>query len=65
MTRPPPRAPASPYRPDRKKRSRHFYNAVGLVAFVVMAFPVYWLIVSSLRTTARSAPTTRSSGRPP
>ncbi|CAM5599502.1 hypothetical protein SFUMM280S_08211 [Streptomyces fumanus] len=46
------RAPASPYRPDRKKRSRHFYNAVGLVAFVVMAFPVYWLIVSSLRTNA-------------
>ncbi|WP_374225284.1 carbohydrate ABC transporter permease [Streptomyces sp. AC602_WCS936] len=36
-------------RPDRKKRSRHFYNLVGLVAFVVMAFPVYWLVISALR----------------
>ncbi|MET9772773.1 carbohydrate ABC transporter permease [Streptomyces sp. NPDC006367] len=36
-------------RPDRKKRSRHFYNAVGLVSFVVMAFPVYWLVISALR----------------
>ncbi|MFJ4469098.1 carbohydrate ABC transporter permease [Streptomyces sp. NPDC089424] len=44
------RATAAPqYRPDRKKPSRHFYNAVGLVAFVVMAFPVYWLVVSALR----------------
>ncbi|MDQ0385432.1 carbohydrate ABC transporter permease [Streptomyces mutabilis] len=36
-------------RPDRKKRSRHFYNLVGLVSFVVMAFPVYWLVISALR----------------
>ncbi|GGQ26621.1 carbohydrate ABC transporter permease [Streptomyces mutabilis] len=36
-------------RPDRKKRSRHFYNLVGLLAFVVMAFPVYWLVISALR----------------
>ncbi|MGW1023025.1 carbohydrate ABC transporter permease [Streptomyces sp. NPDC002577] len=37
------------YRADRKKKSRHVYNLVGLVAFVVMAFPVYWLVVSALR----------------
>jgi N,N'-diacetylchitobiose transport system permease protein len=37
------------YRPDRRKRSRHVYNLVGLVAFVVMAFPVYWLVISALR----------------
>ncbi|MFC8870709.1 carbohydrate ABC transporter permease [Streptomyces sp. NPDC057148] len=36
-------------RPDRKKRSRHVYNLVGLVTFVVMAFPVYWLVISALR----------------
>ncbi|MFE3947689.1 carbohydrate ABC transporter permease [Streptomyces sp. NPDC059118] len=38
-------------RPDRKKR-RIGYNIAGLVAFVLMAFPVYWLIVSSLRPNA-------------
>ncbi|MFJ9678766.1 carbohydrate ABC transporter permease [Streptomyces sp. NPDC101194] len=38
-------------RPDRKK-SRIGYNIAGLVAFVLMAFPVYWLIVSSLRPNA-------------
>ncbi|NED08780.1 carbohydrate ABC transporter permease, partial [Streptomyces sp. SID6648] len=36
-----PGATAPAYRPDRKKRSRHFYNLVGVVTFVVMAFPVY------------------------
>ena len=36
-------------RPDRKNKSRHVYNLVGLVALVVMAFPVYWLVVSALR----------------
>ncbi|MGW4009472.1 carbohydrate ABC transporter permease [Streptomyces sp. NPDC004763] len=44
-----PGATAHEYRPDRKKRSRHVYNLVGLVTFVVMAFPVYWLVVSALR----------------
>ncbi|MFI6346612.1 carbohydrate ABC transporter permease [Streptomyces sp. NPDC050560] len=34
---------------DRKRRSRHLHNVIGLVAFVVMAFPVYWLVVSALR----------------
>ncbi|MFE4332665.1 MULTISPECIES: carbohydrate ABC transporter permease [unclassified Streptomyces] len=38
-------------RPDRKKH-RIGYNIAGLVAFVLMAFPVYWLIVSSLRPNA-------------
>ncbi|MFH8519365.1 carbohydrate ABC transporter permease [Streptomyces gelaticus] len=38
-------------RPDRKK-NRIGYNIAGLVAFVLMAFPVYWLIVSSLRPNA-------------
>lgn len=38
-------------RPDRKKR-RVGYNIAGLVAFVLMAFPVYWLIISSLRPNA-------------
>ncbi|OAH13553.1 carbohydrate ABC transporter permease [Streptomyces jeddahensis] len=41
--------PTPAYRPDRKKKSRHVYNVVGLVAFVAMAFPVYWLVVSALR----------------
>ncbi|MFD8964519.1 carbohydrate ABC transporter permease [Streptomyces sp. NPDC059568] len=35
-------------RPDRKK-NRLGYNIAGLAVFVVMAFPVYWLIISSLR----------------
>ncbi|MER8087227.1 MULTISPECIES: carbohydrate ABC transporter permease [unclassified Streptomyces] len=38
-------------RPDRKK-SRLGYNIAGLIAFVLMAFPVYWLVVSSLRPNA-------------
>lgn len=37
------------YRSDRKRRSRHVYNLVGVVAFVFMAFPVYWLVISALR----------------
>ncbi|WP_162467230.1 carbohydrate ABC transporter permease [Streptomyces cavernae] len=53
-TRPaPPAGPVSPARPaprqDRKKKSRHVYNLIGVVAFVVMAFPVYWLVISALR----------------
>ncbi|MEJ8637319.1 carbohydrate ABC transporter permease [Streptomyces sp. MS2.AVA.5] len=36
------------HRPDRKKH-RLAYNIVGLVAFVAMAFPVYWLVISALR----------------
>lgn len=56
-TRPgPPARPAPPRlgrrpapRPDRKKKSRHVYNLVGVLALVVMAFPVYWLVVSALR----------------
>ncbi|WNO72403.1 carbohydrate ABC transporter permease [Streptomyces sp. AM8-1-1] len=36
------------YRPDRKKH-RLAYNIVGLLAFVAMAFPVYWLVISALR----------------
>ncbi|WP_079125223.1 carbohydrate ABC transporter permease [Streptomyces lushanensis] len=35
-------------RQDRKK-NRIGYNIAGLAVFVVMAFPVYWLIISSLR----------------
>ncbi|RDG39453.1 carbohydrate ABC transporter permease [Streptomyces corynorhini] len=35
-------------RPDRKK-NRLVYNLLGLGVFVVMAFPVYWLLISSLR----------------
>ncbi|MER5441015.1 carbohydrate ABC transporter permease [Streptomyces sp. NPDC002790] len=35
-------------RPDRKK-TRLGYNVLGLVIAVVMAFPVYWLIISALR----------------
>ncbi|MEV7421511.1 MULTISPECIES: carbohydrate ABC transporter permease [unclassified Streptomyces] len=35
-------------RPDRKK-NRLVYNVLGLGVFVVMAFPVYWLLISSLR----------------
>ncbi|WP_274561901.1 carbohydrate ABC transporter permease [Streptomyces spiramyceticus] len=35
-------------RPDRKK-NRLLFNVVGLLAFVVMAFPVYWLVISALR----------------
>ncbi|MGW2507960.1 carbohydrate ABC transporter permease [Streptomyces scopuliridis] len=35
-------------RQDRKK-NRLVYNIVGLAVFVLMAFPVYWLIISALR----------------
>lgn len=38
-------------RQDRKKH-RTGYNIAGLVAFVLMAFPVYWLVISSLRPNA-------------
>ncbi|MEU8699617.1 carbohydrate ABC transporter permease [Streptomyces sp. NPDC091387] len=38
-------------RQDRKKH-RIGYNIAGLVAFVLMAFPVYWLVISSLRPNA-------------
>ncbi|RFU84786.1 carbohydrate ABC transporter permease [Streptomyces triticagri] len=45
-----PAAPSEPrvLRPDRKK-SRFGYNVIGLAVAAVMAFPVYWLIVSALR----------------
>ncbi|MFI6696847.1 carbohydrate ABC transporter permease [Streptomyces sp. NPDC050433] len=35
-------------RPDRKK-TRGVFDVLGLLFAVVMAFPVYWLIISSLR----------------
>ncbi|MEV6423268.1 carbohydrate ABC transporter permease [Streptomyces sp. NPDC051662] len=35
-------------RRDRKK-NRLVYNIVGLAVFVLMAFPVYWLVISALR----------------
>ncbi|WP_046499320.1 carbohydrate ABC transporter permease [Streptomyces odonnellii] len=35
-------------RPDRKK-NRLGYNILGLAVFVLMAFPVYWLLISALR----------------
>ncbi|MET9519729.1 carbohydrate ABC transporter permease [Streptomyces sp. NPDC002994] len=38
-------------RPDRKKH-RTVFNVVGLLAFVAMAFPVYWLVISALRPNA-------------
>ncbi|MFC8225451.1 carbohydrate ABC transporter permease [Streptomyces sp. NPDC057287] len=41
-------APAQVLRPDRK-RHRLGYNVLALVTAALMAFPVYWLIVSSLR----------------
>ncbi|MFJ8867273.1 carbohydrate ABC transporter permease [Streptomyces sp. NPDC102473] len=40
--------PAQVLRPDRK-RNRLGYNVLALVTAALMAFPVYWLIVSSLR----------------
>ncbi|WP_406392247.1 carbohydrate ABC transporter permease [Streptomyces sp. NBC_00887] len=44
----PSNAPAQVLRPDRKK-NRLGYNVLALVTAGLMAFPVYWLIVSSLR----------------
>ena len=44
----PTNAPAQVLRPDRK-RNRLGYNILALVTAALMAFPVYWLIVSSLR----------------
>ncbi|MFJ8883561.1 carbohydrate ABC transporter permease [Streptomyces sp. NPDC102402] len=44
----PTNAPAQVLRPDRK-RHRLGYNVLALVTAALMAFPVYWLIVSSLR----------------
>ncbi|GGW74142.1 carbohydrate ABC transporter permease [Streptomyces xantholiticus] len=41
-------APKQELRPDRRRTRRH-YDVIGLVTAVVMAFPVYWLVVSSLR----------------
>ncbi|RII16061.1 Trehalose transport system permease protein SugB [Streptomyces sp. YIM 130001] len=43
-------APPEPreLRPDRKK-NRFGYNIIGLAVAAVMAFPVYWLVVSALR----------------
>ncbi|MFC8081164.1 carbohydrate ABC transporter permease [Streptomyces sp. NPDC057307] len=45
---PSPAAGEQKLRPDRKK-SRGIYDVLGLLFAVVMAFPVYWLIISSLR----------------
>lgn len=44
----PTNAPAQALRPDRK-RNRLGYNVLALVTAALMAFPVYWLVVSSLR----------------
>ncbi|MFE3253659.1 carbohydrate ABC transporter permease [Streptomyces sp. NPDC059209] len=44
----PPAVVAQKLRPDRKK-SRGVYDVLGLLFAVVMAFPVYWLVISSLR----------------
>ncbi|CAM5417142.1 carbohydrate ABC transporter permease [Streptomyces atroolivaceus] len=44
----PTNAPAQVLRPDRR-RNRLGYNILALVTAGLMAFPVYWLIVSSLR----------------
>lgn len=44
----PSNAPAQVLRPDRRK-NRLGYNILALVTAALMAFPVYWLIVSSLR----------------
>ncbi|ATW50441.1 carbohydrate ABC transporter permease [Streptomyces peucetius] len=41
-------APKQELRPDRRRTRRH-YDVIGLVTAVLMAFPVYWLVVSSLR----------------
>ena len=35
-------------RPDRRRHSR-WYNLGGLAVFVVIAFPVYWMVVSAFR----------------
>ncbi|GAA1901260.1 carbohydrate ABC transporter permease [Streptomyces sodiiphilus] len=35
-------------RPDRKNR-RAGYNLAGLLVFVVMAFPVYWMVATAVR----------------
>lgn len=43
-----PNTPAQVLRPDRR-RNRLGYNILALVTAAVMAFPVYWLIISSLR----------------
>jgi N,N'-diacetylchitobiose transport system permease protein len=44
----PTNAPAQVLRPDRR-RNRLGYNILALVTAALMAFPVYWLLVSSLR----------------
>lgn len=44
----PPAVVPQKLRPDRKK-SRGVYDVLGLLFAVVMAFPVYWLVISSLR----------------
>ncbi|MFG2591470.1 carbohydrate ABC transporter permease [Streptomyces sp. NBC_01166] len=44
----PTNTPAQVLRPDRR-RNRLGYNILALVTAGIMAFPVYWLIVSSLR----------------
>lgn len=44
-----PRDPARNLRPDRPPRRRLGYNLIGLFAFAVMAFPVYWLVLSAFR----------------
>ncbi|MEV8334053.1 carbohydrate ABC transporter permease [Streptomyces niveus] len=45
---PPPAVAGQKLRPDRKK-SRGLYDVLGLLFAIVMAFPVYWLVISSLR----------------
>lgn len=48
----PPTPPAArKYRRDRQP-NRLGFNIIGLTAFVIMAFPVYWLVLSAFRPNA-------------
>jgi N,N'-diacetylchitobiose transport system permease protein len=50
---PSPLEPAFPIRPRRQRRrgrwSRWIWNAVGIALFVVIAFPVYWMVATAFK----------------
>ena len=54
-----------PPAPRRAGRRRVLLNLAGLVVFVVMIFPVYWMVSRRSSRASRSRATRRSGSRPP
>ena len=47
----------------RRGRSRFVWDAIGILLFVVIAFPVYWMIATAFKPQGRSTASTRPGSR--